>query len=94
MKAGTLVAIGVASACLGALVAAGQPLWRVAQKADPEASPIESLAWLLPEAPPQPPPLAEIAVFQADQVQQLSRDDGSTGQRPGEGRGRQGSGER
>ena len=78
MRTGTLVAIGVASACLGALVAASQPLWRAAQKADPEASPIESLAWLLPEAPPQPPPLAEIAVFQADQVQQLSRDDGST----------------
>jgi len=75
MRTGTLVAIGVASVCLGALVAASQPLWRIAQKADPEASPIESLAWLLPEAPPQPPPLAEIAVFQADQVQQLSRDE-------------------
>jgi hypothetical protein len=78
MKAGTLVAIGVTSALLGALVAATHPFWLVLQKSDRQDSRVESLAWLLPEPPPQPPPPAEIAVFQPDQVQQLSRNDGST----------------
>ena len=78
MRAGTLMGIGAASALGGAIVAIAHPIWRAESPSASSANHSQSFAWLRPEPPPQPPPLEEIAVFQADQVQRLSRDDGST----------------
>ena len=73
VRALPLVVLGAISGLLGS----GFALIRPDVFLQPPQGEIDPIAWLVPEQPPQPPPLDQIASYQPDQALPLDRADGS-----------------